>query len=119
MAEFAPEMPVKSALVPIGAESVRRCSSVPPMREGAHFGAGLTHPGQCVGDVPIRGVSALLTRAGPAHRSGHAVVKLYFVIATAKDLRSLANEDLSLANDDGEPQSPKDDGMARFHCIIL
>ena len=49
MAEFAPEMPVKSALVPIGAESVRRCSSVPPMREGAHFGAGLIHPGQ---DVP-------------------------------------------------------------------
>ena len=46
MAEFAPEMPVKSALVPIGAESVRRCSSVPPMREGAHFGAGLIHPGQ-------------------------------------------------------------------------
>ena len=48
MAEFAPEMPVKSALVPIGAESVRRCSSVPPMREGAHFGAGLIHPGQPV-----------------------------------------------------------------------
>ena len=46
MAEFAPEMPVKSALVPIGAESVRRCSSAPPMREGAHFGAGLIHPGQ-------------------------------------------------------------------------
>ena len=49
MAEFAPEMPVKSALVPIGAESVRRCSSVPPMREGAHFGAGLIHPGQAAG----------------------------------------------------------------------
>ena len=46
MAEFAPEMPVKSALVPIGAESVRRCSSVPPMREGAHFGAGLKSPCQ-------------------------------------------------------------------------
>ena len=47
MTEFAPEMPVKSALVPMGAEIVRRCSSVPSRREGAHFGAGLIHPGQC------------------------------------------------------------------------
>ena len=46
MTEFAPEMPVKSALVPMGAESVRRCSSVPSRREGAHFGAGLIHPCQ-------------------------------------------------------------------------
>ena len=46
MTECAPEMPVKSALVPMGAESVRRCSSVPPMREGAHFGAGLKSPCQ-------------------------------------------------------------------------
>ena len=28
MTEFAPAMPVKSALVPVGAESVRGCSSV-------------------------------------------------------------------------------------------
>lgn len=90
-----------------------------PSRLAAGKKPGQLRPFICVGDVLIRGVSALLTRAGPAHRSGHAVVKLYFVIATAKDLRSLANEDLSLANDDGEPQSPKDDGMARFHCIIL
>ena len=46
MTECAPEMPLKSALVPMGAESVRRCSSVPSRREGAHFGAGLIHPGQ-------------------------------------------------------------------------
>ena len=46
MTELAPEMPVKSALVPMGAEIVRRCSSVPSRREGAHFGAGLIHPGQ-------------------------------------------------------------------------
>ena len=46
MTECAPEMPVKSALVPMGAESARRCSSVPPVREGAHFGAGLKSPCQ-------------------------------------------------------------------------
>ena len=46
MLEFAPKMPVKSALVPMGAESVRRCPSVPPRCEGAHFGAGLKSPCQ-------------------------------------------------------------------------
>ena len=35
MTECAPEMPVKSALVPMGAESVRRCSSVPQDEEHA------------------------------------------------------------------------------------
>ena len=54
MTECAPEMPLKSALAPMGAESVRRCSSVPPMREGAHFGAGLIHPGQVIPGYDLR-----------------------------------------------------------------
>ena len=58
MTECAPEMPVKSALVPMGAESVRRCSSVPPMREGAHFGAGLKSPCQCGGPALLQPVLA-------------------------------------------------------------
>jgi hypothetical protein len=37
---------IKFALVPVGAESVPRCSSVPPRCEGAHFGAGLKPPCQ-------------------------------------------------------------------------
>ena len=34
-----------------------RCSSVPPMREGAHFGAGLIHPSQ----LPVRNPLRLLS----------------------------------------------------------